>query len=159
MGGEQRRFRFDFGFGHTAQQVGTHIMRLGWRRVIHIAADIQVVVVGAQGGDVHHIAEAFDAAEFVEGGGDLLDMLGQQVVLCAALEVFAVGVDKQHLALALGWFGTDAVGAFLLLLAQDQDAGRDAGAVEQVGRQADHCFEQVVLDNAGADAALLTATE
>ncbi|MCY1186400.1 hypothetical protein D9M73_272700 [compost metagenome] len=86
-------------------------------------------------------------------------MLGQQVVLCAALEVFTVGIDKQHLALALGRLGADAVGPFLLLLAQDQDTGRDAGAIEQVGWQADHGFEQVVLDNAGADAALLTATE
>ncbi|MCY1352942.1 hypothetical protein D9M69_392680 [compost metagenome] len=86
-------------------------------------------------------------------------MLGQQVVLCAALEVFTVGIDKQHLALALCRLGTDSVGTFLLLLAQDQDAGWDTGAIEQVGRQADHCFEQVVLDNAGADAALLSATK
>ena len=159
MGGEQRRFRFDFGLGHTTQQMSTHIMWLGWWCVIHVTADIQVVVVVAQCGDIHHVAKAVDPAKFVEGSGDFLNVLGQQVVLRTALEVLAVGVDKQHLALALGRLGADTVGAFLLLLAQDQDAGGNTGAIEQVGRQADHGFEQVVFDNASANAAFLSAPE
>ncbi|MCY1459616.1 hypothetical protein D9M71_771070 [compost metagenome] len=51
-------------------------MRLGQRRIIHISADIQVVIVVAQGGDIHHVADTVDPAEFIEGSGDLLDMLG-----------------------------------------------------------------------------------
>ena len=134
-------------------------MRLGRRSVVHVAADVQVVVVVAQGGDVHHVTQAVDTVEFVVGGGDLLDVFGQQEVLRAALEVFAVGIDKQHLALSLGRLAADPVGAVLLVLTQDQDAGGNTGAIEQVGRQTDHDLEQVFLNNAGADALFLAAPE
>ena len=41
-----------------------------------------------------------------------------------------------------------------LCLLEDQDRGGDAGAVEQVGGQADHRVEQVLLDQLLADRAL-----
>ena len=58
---------------------------------------------------------------------DLLDVFGPELVLVLALGVLAVGVDEQHLV-------AKRVG---LVLVADQDAGRDAGAVEQARRQAD----------------------
>ena len=107
------------------------------------------MALGDDGAEARHLGES------LEGVDDLLDVLGQQVVLRPALEVLAVGVDEQHLALALGRLAA----VVALALAQHQDAGRDAGAVEQVGGQADHGFQQVGLDHRGADGALLAAAE
>jgi hypothetical protein len=67
------------------------------------------------------------------------------VLVLAGLEV-AAGVDEQHLVVGL-------------VLAEDQHGGGDAGAVEQLGRQADHGIEQVLLDQLLADAPLGRATE
>ena len=130
-------------------------MRLGRGRVVRIAADVEVVVVLAQGGVADQGREAGHFGKGLEGVDDLLDVLGQQVILGAALEVFAVSVDEQHLALALGRLAA----ALAFALAHHQHAGRDAGAVEQVGGQADHGFQQVGVDHAAADGALFTAPE
>ena len=67
-------------------------------------------------------------------------------VLVLAVLVLAAGVDEQH------------VGG-LLALVEDQDRGRNAGAEEQVGRQADDGIEQVLLDQLLADLALRAAAE
>lgn len=73
------------------------------------------------------------------------------MLLSAALEVFAVGVDEQDLALArLGLRARSA---------EHQDAGRDAGAVEQVRAQADHGVEHVGVKDAGADGPLFPTAE
>ena len=62
--------------------------------------------------------------------------------------VKVAGVDELHLALALLGF----------LVGQNPDVGGDAGVVEQVVRQLDDGFEQVVLDEVAADVALATAS-
>ncbi len=45
------------------------------------------------------------------------------------------------------------------LLTQDDDAGRDAGAVKKVGRDADDRLDQVIFDDLLADLPLITAPE
>ena len=71
------------------------------------------------------------------GVDDLLDVLGAQVVLRLALAVFAVGVDEQHMPCRSR--------RLRLPCPEHQDAGGDAGAVEQVRRQADDGLQQAVL--------------
>ena len=39
----------DFGRRNASHQMGPHIMGFRWRGVIHISADIQVVVIGLRG--------------------------------------------------------------------------------------------------------------
>ena len=63
----------------------------------------------------------------VHRGPDLLDVLRPQIVLVLALAELAVGVDEQDLP----------VQVVRLVLVEHEDAGRDAGPVEQLGRQAD----------------------
>ena len=46
-----------------------------------------------------------------------------------------------------------------VLLVEHDDAGRDAGAVEQVGRQADDALDVAALDDVAADVGLGTAAE
>jgi hypothetical protein len=58
---------------------------------------------------------------------DLLNVLGAELVLVLALGVFAVGVDEEQLA-------TQGVG---LVLVRHDDAGGNAGAIEESWRQAD----------------------
>jgi hypothetical protein len=71
-----------------------------------------------------------------------------QPVLGAVLDESAAGVDHED-ALAV-------VGVFLV---DDDDAGRNAGAVEQVGRQADDALDQAALDQVLADHGLGIAAE
>lgn len=78
-------------------------------------------------------------------------MLVVEVVLGAAGGVLAVGVDEQDLATALLGAASPA--------AQDQDAGGDAGSVEQVRRKTDDGFEAIGLDDLLADVLFLTAPE
>ena len=89
--------------------------------------------------------EAADVLECLVGADDLLDVLGHEVVLRPALAVLAVGVDEQHLARALGGLGP--------WCAQHEDAGRDAGAVEEVRAEADDRLEDVLVEKPGADLA------
>ena len=151
VGGEQLGLGRHLRLGHPAQQVGPHVLGLGRRGVVGIAADVEVVVVLGQLGVGHHGGERGDVGEPLVGVDDLLDVLGLQVVLRPAGPVLGVGVDEEHLALALGWL--------CALGPQHQDAGGDAGAVEEVGGQADDGVEQVVLDEALADVPLGPAPE
>ena len=72
---------------------------------------------------------------------DLLDVLRAQFVLVLAFGVLAVGIDEQHLA-------AQRVG---LALVAHQHAGRNAGAVEEAGRQADDGLDHVIADQQFAD--------
>ncbi len=152
---EQCRLVRHFRLRNTADQMGPHIVRLRRRGVVGVTADVEVVAVGLQRRVVHDGREALDSTEFVEGGDDLLDVLRQQVVLRAALEKLAVGVDEENLAPALRRFPADAIGALLHALAKDKDRSRNLGAIEQVWRDADHGLQEVGLNDAGTNRLLL----
>jgi hypothetical protein len=74
-------------------------------------------------------------------------LVEQGVLGLAGLE-FAAGVDEQHVATGL------ALAALFARPVEDQDGHRDRGGGEEVGRQADHGIEQVLLDQLLPDAAL-----
>ena len=77
-----------------------------------------------------------------------MDVLGAQAVLVAVLDEALGGVDHED-ALA-------GVGVFLV---QHEDAGGDAGAVEEVGRQADDALDVAAPDDLPADGGLGAAPE
>ena len=70
------------------------------------------------------------SACFVECVYDLVDVLLAQAILVAVLDEALGGVDHEH-AFAGGG----------ILLIEHQDAGGDASAVEEVGRQADDALQ------------------
>ncbi|MNF82061.1 hypothetical protein D3C84_643570 [compost metagenome] len=156
---EQTSLGCDFGLGDASEQVGTHIVRLGLRCVVHVTTDIQVVSVLAQHGNFHHIGQTINLAKLVERSSNLLDVLGEQETLRPPLAILAIGINEQHLPLAFGRLAADSIGSDLLLLAQNKDTGGDRGAVKQVGWQTNHCFQQIILDDACADAFLFTSAE
>jgi hypothetical protein len=103
-------------------KMGADIMGLGRRSVVHIAADVAVPVLGFNlahrheaGIAVHRLLLAIDVDDFA-------DVLGAEEVLRLALAVFAVGIDEENLF---------PVGSALLV--HHENAGRNAGAVEQPG--------------------------
>ena len=87
-----------FGFGNAADQVGLHILRFRFGRVVHVAADVEVVVVGLDDLGLVDQAAVLGYLPLVgEDEVDLLDVFGAQLVLVLAFGVFPVGVDEQHL--------------------------------------------------------------
>ena len=150
------RQRIDFFHRHAAVQVGAHVVRLGRRGVVDVAADVAVVVFGGDFFDRHaagvgrHIRPALgEAAVDVD---DLGEVLRAQEVLRLAFTVFAVGIDKNDVRAALAF-------EHRVLLVHHQHAGGDAGAVEQSGGQADDGFEPAAFDEVLARFFLLAAAE
>src|SRR5689334_343085 len=86
---------------HATYQMGVHVLWLRRRRVVSIAANVEVVVVvsefitGNDGRVRWHIDER------LERGDDLLDVLRTEVVLRATGLVLAVGIDEDHPPLTL----------------------------------------------------------
>ena len=77
-----------------------------------------------------------------------MDVLRAQAVLVAVFDEAFGGVDHED-ALARG-------GVFLV---QHDDAGRDAGAVKEIRRQADDALDVAALHQLAPDGCFRTATE
>jgi hypothetical protein len=71
---------------------------------------------------------------------NLVDVLGAQAILVPVFDETLGGVDHEN-ALAVG-------GVFLV---QHDDAGRDAGPVEEVGRETDDALDVTTSDDVPAD--------
>jgi hypothetical protein len=68
MRGRTAPLGLHLGLGHAAEQVRAHVVRLGWRRVVGVAADVEVVIVLAQRGVADTMAlKPGDVGEGVEG--------------------------------------------------------------------------------------------
>ena len=135
-------------------------MRLGRGRVVHVAADVEIGVVGLgeQLGHGHDLGVIVHVGESLVSGDDFLDVLGAEVVLRTAGEELGVGVDEKHaLAAGLGFVGVG--GAAGAVGPHDDDAGGDAGAVEEILRQADDGLDEVFLQPLAANLALGPAAE
>ena len=77
-----------------------------------------------------------------------MDVLGAQAVLGAVLHKSAAGVDHEDAFTRLG-----------VLLVDHDDAGRDARAVEQVGRQADDALDVALAHQGATDVCFRVPTE
>ena len=77
-----------------------------------------------------------------------MNVLGTQAVLGAVLHEAGAGVDHE-----------DALAGVGVLLVDDDDAGGDAGAVKEVGGQADDALDVSLADERAADVGLGVAAE
>ena len=96
----------------------------------------------------HHARIFRDFQLLVEDIHDLVDVLGAQAVLGAILHEAAAGVDHE-----------DALARLGVLLVDHDDAGGDAGAVEQIGRQADDALDVALAHQGAADVGFGIAAE
>jgi len=77
-----------------------------------------------------------------------VDVHGAEAVFVAVLEVAGAGVDHEDAFAGVGVF-----------LVDDDDAGGDAGAVEEVGGEADDAFDVALTDEIAADFGFGVASE
>ena len=89
-----------------------------------------------------------DVEPLVEDVHDLVDVHVAQAVLGAVLHEAATGVDHK-----------DALAGLGVLLVYDHDAGGDAGAVEEVGGQADDALDVALAHEGAADVGLSVAAK
>jgi len=120
---------------------------------VDVAGQVQVVVVAfdlGQGNPTRVAGKLGGAGEAVD---DLVDVLGAQAVLEAVLHEAAAGVDHEEAA------GLGVEPGLGFGLVDHDDAGGDAGAVKEVGRQADDALEVTPADQVAADVGLRVAAE
>ena len=102
--------------------------------------EIEVVLRIADLGQRHHPRELFDFGQPREGIDDFVDVLIAQPVLVAILHEALTGVDHE-----------DPLASGRMLLVHDDDASRDARAVEQVRGESDDRFDVAALEQVLAD--------
>ena len=84
----------------------------------------------------------------VEDIHNFVNILGAQAVLVAVLEEVLAGVNHEDAGASVG-----------ILLVNDQNAGGDAGAVEEIGGQADDSLDHALPDELSTDIRLSVAAK
>ena len=140
----------DIAGGDSAVEVGIDVLKILGLAGVDVAGEVEVeVVLGI--GDFIVRDESREAVVFFLVGEDINDLVKitfAEAVLVAVLHEALAAVDHED-ALAGG-------GVFLI---EDEDAGGDAGAVEEVGREADDALEVAGADELLTDDGLGIAPE
>ena len=131
-------------------QMAVNILQILRRGAINITGNIQVIlvfllnlVIGNEPGILGVIYDLL-----IECGNDFVDVPLAQAVLVAILYEVMAGIDHKN-ALTLGCIG----------LVDDDNTGRDAGTIKQVGRQTDDALDITLIDDGLADGGLCIAAE
>ena len=119
--------RVEVAVGYAALQMRLEVLEVFRLAGIDVARKVEVVVVGRIGdlGHRHHAGITRHFGLPVEHVDDEVNVLRAQAVLVSVLEEALARVDHEDAAAGVG-----------VLLVEDQDAGGNAGAVEEVGGQA-----------------------
>src|SRR5262249_42609599 len=125
---------------NTALEVALDILNVLNLLAINVARDIkiEVVLLDLVVGDHARIAGHFEAA--VEDINDLVNVHAAETVLVAVLEVAPASIDHKDTLAAKG-----------IALVNDDDAGRNTSAIEEVRRQADDALDVAPLDEVAPD--------
>ena len=136
--------------GNTAMQMGINVLQIFRRRTVDITGDIQVIlvflldlIIGNKPGILGIVCDLL-----IECGDDFVDVPLTKAVLVAVLNEVMAGINHKD-TLALGGIS----------LIDDDNAGRDTGAIKQVGGQADDALDIALVNNSFADSRLRIATE
>jgi len=136
--------------GDAAAQVGVDVLQVLRLGAVDVAREVEVVVVLRVGdlADGHEARVARDSSLPGEGVHDSVDVLLAEAVLRAVLLEALGGIDHEDAPAGCGVF-----------LVEHEDAGGNAGAVEQIRRQADDGLDDAALDEIAANDALGIAAE
>ena len=137
------------GFGDAALQVACDVLFIFRFAAVDVAREVEVVFVLFDFGEADH-ACVFRVAVVVtvEHIHDLVDVAIAQAVFWAVLEIAFAGIEHEDAFAGVGVF-----------LVDDDDAGGDAGAVKQVGGQADDAFDVALAQEVAADVGLGVAAK
>ena len=113
-----------------------------------IAGDIEVKVVFLDLLIGHYAGILFQLKFPAEDVHDLVDILFPQAVFVAVFDIALAGIDDK-----------DGFAAGSILFINHYDAGGDAGAVEEIGRQANDAFDVAAFDDILANLGLGIASE
>ena len=140
----------DVALGDAAVQVRVDVVQVFRLAAVDVTRQVEVAVVLFTGDFIqrHHAGVTRHVLAAAEGIDDAVDVLLAQAVLGAVLDEAAAGVDHEDTLAGMG-----------VLLVQHQDAGGNAGAVEQIGRQADDALEDAGAHQLLADVGLGIAAE
>ena len=129
-------------------QVALDVLHVLGLLAVDVARQIEVELVLLDLLDADHAGVFGDFEPPVEDIDDPVDVLGAEAVLGAVLHEARAGVDHE-----------DALAGVGVLLVDDDDAGGDAGAVKEVGGQADDALDVALADQGAADVGLGVAAE
>ncbi len=140
----------DVPVGDAAMQMRLDVLQILRLSAVNVAGQVEVEIVFgiADLRQRHHAGIARDFGLSGEGVHDLVDVLFAKPVLIAVLDEPFGGVDEE-----------DAFAGGGVLFVQHDDAGGDAGAVEEVGWKADDCFDQAAGEQVLADDGLRVAAK
>ena len=144
----EMRERPDLHHGHATVDVCAHVVRLRRRSIVHVAADVAVPALGFDLAHRHEPRVGINVLPLAIDVDDLRDVLRPEEVLRLAFAKLAVGIDEE-----------DVLPLRRALLIEDQNARRDAGAVEKPRRQPDDCLQPAVPDEMPARLLFLSAAE
>ena len=138
----------DIGDGDAALQVALDVLEVLGLLAVDVARQVEVEIVLLDLLEADHARVFREFEPLVEDIDDLVDVLGAEAVLGAVLHEAAAGVDHE-----------DALAGVGVLLVDDDDAGGNAGAVKEVGGQADDALDVALADEVAADVGLGIAAE
>ena len=131
-------------------QVAVNVLQIFRSRAVNVTGDIQVIlvfllnlVIGDKPGIFGIVCDLL-----IECSDDFIDVPLAQAVLVAILYEVMAGIDHKD-SLALGCIG----------LIDNDDTGRDAGTIKQVGRQTDDALDITFIDDGLTDGGLCIAAE
>lgn len=133
----------DIGGGNTALQVASDVLEILRRLAVDISRQVEVEFILLDFLEADHAGIFGDFEALVEGVDDLVDVLGTQAILGTILHEATTRVDHE-----------DALAGMGVFLVDHDDAGGNAGAVEQVCGQADQLGDIALADQIAADVGL-----
>ena len=137
------RERIDSGSGDAALQVAGDVLQVLGRLAVEVARQVEVEVVLLALRDADQARVLRDVTPRIEDIHERVDVPVAQAGLGAVLHEAAAGVDHEEAFAGQG-----------VLLVEDHEAGGDAGAVQEVGRQADDALEVPLAHPRAADVGL-----
>ena len=132
----------------TAAQMALDVLEVLFLLTVDVAGQVEIEVVLFDFLDRNHAGELWNLKPPVEDIDDLMDVLGAEAVLGAVFYIARAGVDHE-----------DAFAGVGILLVYHDDAGRDAGAVKEIGGQADDGLDVALANEIAADVGLGIAPE
>lgn len=135
---------------NASMEMGFNILQIFRGGTVNIPGDIQIVLVLDLDFIVRNETSILGICGnlLVEGGHNLIDIPLPQTIFAAILHEVMAGIDHK-----------DALALVSIRLVQNNNTGRDSGAVEQICRQADEALDIAFVDDGFSNGGFCIASE